>query len=378
MNAYKILAVSGVLALSWLNVSGQSFLTNGLVAHYPLNGNANNVFGTNNGTIVGATLTSNRQGHANSAYRFNGTSSRIEFNAPPIAQVMNWTLSAWIKPAALPQHGIAVNVGMDNGSSGDGFGFGFNNSSTWEALLPATPGGWRSSGQVIGNTNAWYHVVMLRASGNLLFYINGNQSVDAGPITYSVPTDFTIGGQNNNLRYFNGLIDDVRIYNRALSANEVAQLYSYNEICSPHAATATATLVNGFVVGATITDYGCGYTSAPPVSISGGGGSNATATATISGGMVTAINITAAGCCYTNPPRIVIGSPPFVPTLSIRVSKVRVTQRLMVGRNYVLEATTDLVNWTPTGPPFTAQSESTDSEFDVDVTGRYFRVSEVP
>jgi hypothetical protein len=148
--------------------------------------------------------------------------------------------------------------------------------------------------------------------------------------------------------------------------------------CSPHKATATASLVNGFVVGATITDPGCGYTNAPTVLIQGGGGSGATATAVVTGGQVTAINITSAGCCYTNAPRIVIGSPPFVPTVSIRVSKVMVTQTVVLGRNYVLESSTDLVTWTATGPQFTADSEVIETEFDVDVTGRFFRVRQVP
>ena len=68
----------------------------------------------------------------------------------------------------------------------------------------------------------------------------------------------------------------------------------------------------------------------------------------------------------------------FVPTVSIAVSKVKVTQHVGVGRNYVLEASTDLVNWTATGPQFTAASETIVNEFDVDLTGRFFRIRQVP
>jgi hypothetical protein len=136
--------------------------------------------------------------------------------------------------------------------------------------------------------------------------------------------------------------------------------------------------VNGFFVGSTITDSGCGYTNVPVVLIQGGGGIGATATATVSGGIVTAINITDAGFGYTSVPKIVIGSPPFVPTVSIAVSKVKVTQNVVLGRNYVLEASTDLVTWTATGPQFTADSESIVTEFDVDVIGRFFRIRQVP
>jgi hypothetical protein len=148
--------------------------------------------------------------------------------------------------------------------------------------------------------------------------------------------------------------------------------------CSPHKATATAQLDNGFVVGAAITDPGCGYTNAPAVLIQGGGGSGATAIAVVSNGVVVRIIITDAGAGYTSTPKIVIGSPPFVPTLSIAVSAVKVTQHVVLGRNYVLESSTDLVTWTATGPQFTAQAETIVNEFDVDVTGRFFRIRQVP
>ena len=132
------------------------------------------------------------------------------------------------------------------------------------------------------------------------------------------------------------------------------------------------------VVGATMTDLGCGYTNPPAVLIQGGGGSGAIATATITNGVVIGISITSGGCCYTNTPKILIASPPCVPTVDIAVSKVKVTQHVVLGRNYVLESSTNLVSWTAVGPQFTADSESIVSEFDVDVTGRYFRLREVP
>jgi len=158
-------------------------------------------------------------------------------------------------------------------------------------------------------------------------------------------------------------------------------LYGVVEVdfCSPHSAQATAIVINGFVVGANISDFGCGYTNAPFVLIQGGGGSGATATATInSNGYVTAINIIAAGSGYTNVPTILIASPPFVPTLGISISRVKVTQNVVLGLNYLLESSTNLIDWTATGPSFTATNETMVAEFDVDLTGRYFRIRQVP
>jgi hypothetical protein len=149
--------------------------------------------------------------------------------------------------------------------------------------------------------------------------------------------------------------------------------------CTPHHATATAILFNtNFVVGATITDSGCGYTNAPQVSIQGGGGSGATATATIANGIVTAINIINPGSGYTNAPQILIASPPFVPTVAINVSAVKVTQHLMLGINYQLQSSPDLVNWTPVGSVFTATNEYIVSEFEINVTNQYFRILQMP
>ena len=150
--------------------------------------------------------------------------------------------------------------------------------------------------------------------------------------------------------------------------------------CSPHRATAVPILVNGFVVGATITDTGCGYSNAPLVLIQGGGGAGATATATVNNGTVTSVNIVSAGSGYsTNPaPKIVIASPPFEATVGIRFSRVEVTQHVTLGRNYVLESSTNLVSWVATGNSFNAVSESYTNEFVIGETGGFFRLREVP
>jgi hypothetical protein len=148
--------------------------------------------------------------------------------------------------------------------------------------------------------------------------------------------------------------------------------------CVRHKAQATAQLVDGSVAGVTITDAGCGYTNPPVVLIQGGGGNGAAATAVISNGQISAININNAGCCYTNLPTIVIGSPWFRPTVSIGVSRVKVTQHVVLGREYVLESSYDRIIWTPTGPPFTAGSELVENDFDVGSTGGFFRVREAP
>ncbi len=75
-------------------------------------------------------------------------------------------------------------------------------------------------------------------------------------------------------------------------------------------ATATPTVANGFVIAATVTDGGAGYTNAPAVTISGGGGSGATAIATVLNGAVDKVIVQNAGSGYTGVPVVVIAAPP--------------------------------------------------------------------
>lgn len=78
-------------------------------------------------------------------------------------------------------------------------------------------------------------------------------------------------------------------------------------------ATATATLYNGFVVGINMTSGGSGYSFAPAVTISGGGGSGAGAYSTINGGVVTSITVTNAGSGYTSTPAVTVQAPSTTP-----------------------------------------------------------------
>lgn len=149
--------------------------------------------------------------------------------------------------------------------------------------------------------------------------------------------------------------------------SDVELLYALEAFCSPHRAEAIATLSGENVSGATMANLGCG-----------GGGSGATAIASMTAGIVTEVVITSAGSGYTSIPRILIESPPFVPTVSLAVSKVKVTQQVRVNHNYVLDGSQVLVTWTATGLAFTAESESIVSEFDVVEVGQFYRLREVP
>jgi hypothetical protein len=157
-------------------------------------------------------------------------------------------------------------------------------------------------------------------------------------------------------------------------------LFAVSGGCIPHSATATATLDHGFVVSATITDGGCGYTNTPSVLIRGCGGTGATATAVVSNGVVVDIIITDAGSGYTCTPTIFISSPLGLEVVLIKAVKPSFLN-LSLGTNYQTQISTDMRTWTNYGVAFTATNTIMvyPQYFDVDNwNSLFFRVKSVP
>ena len=377
------------LAVLTPETHAQSWITNGLVAYYPFNGNANDESGNGyNGTPTSVTYGADRNGQTNKAAQFDGNFSTIPIHGLSGGNFFPVTLSVWINGLQTygSDYGIITKYSV---SAANGFGVFAHGDfiQSWyfgsQGSVYGGNGGFQGLNTLDGK---WHQIVLTYDLTGGVFYVDG-VAVDSltwtgNPSASTSPMPVIIGEyrspDGSDSRKFLGRLDDVRIYNRALSSSEVAQLYAMESFCSPHQARAIAALSGDGVAAATMTDYGCGYTNAPSVRIIGGGGTGATAIATMENGVVTGLVITSAGSGYTNAPRILIESPPFVPTVSIAVSKVKVTQRVRVNHNYVLEASLDLVSWTAAGPAFTAESESIVNEFDVDTVGRFFRLREVP
>ncbi|HEY4798059.1 MAG TPA: LamG domain-containing protein, partial [Bacteroidia bacterium] len=227
--------------------SGQTAnLDSGLVAYYSLSGNANDLSGNGyNGIVNGATLTSDRFGNANNAYNFDGSSSYILIGDPVPAglQIQNQiALDAWIYATSYPG---SSTLGLIVGSQCDGCGSvgasifldGRTNSDgmtnpAGHIHFQIGNGSWHQA-----NTNSavplnqWVHIVATRkANEDAKIYFNGvlqpSTSVAwTGGISYS-GTMIGMGKQKDiSNRYFNGKIDEIRIYNRAITPTEVLLLY---------------------------------------------------------------------------------------------------------------------------------------------------------
>lgn len=370
-------------------------LTEGLVAHYPLDRNSNDLSGEGNHGVphkVTFSAISNRL-----AATFTGeVDSRIAVsNSPSLHMTNAVTVSLWFNSFG-PLNGpmCMLDKAWKQPTAGD---WSYRAWSAWLsggwATFEGVPDNLPGPGPEIGVTpvldHQWYHLVGVGDGSRGLWqiYTNGvlgherlvtpfSLSTGAFPLIIGAPVAQTDGAQTG----FHGAIDDVRIYKRALSPPEIASLYAMESApqpCIPRAAAGVPIVVNGFVVAANLTDGGCGYSNAPIILIKGEG-TGATATATVRNGVVTSIQIINAGSGYGTNTAIKIASPPFMPWLEIAVSKVTVSLHLVLGRNYVLLSSTDLVSWSQVGPKFTAEDEVLTQEFAVDTYGRYFRVQEVP
>ncbi|MBF0459032.1 MAG: hypothetical protein HQK99_14175 [Nitrospirae bacterium] len=214
-------------------------INEGLIAYYPFNGNANDESGNNhNGVVHGAALTADRFGRANSAYEFNGTSDYIQALSSSSLNPGSgsFTYAFWIK-TRYPQLGYIVGrydqYSSSNVCVNTTWGIQFNNAKTLFAYN-RDPNSSGSCSQQIININALddgnYHfiaVVRDKAAGLIRYYIDGSHVVDQTDYSKSivVNTPLKIGTHGTWNTYYKGAIDDIRIYNRAITEAEVQELY---------------------------------------------------------------------------------------------------------------------------------------------------------
>jgi len=204
---------------------------NGLVGWWPFNGNANDESGNNNNGIVnGATLTADRFGANNNSYLFSSSNSNyITINSNPIQNGPS-SVSGWFYATA-PTGGPIFHIGSDNGTPNNcnGYFLGFGNSANPNGntlMIDASCNGNYNTGWN-ANSNSWYHFTLIRNQNNLTAYINGNVVGTYNPSAINSPSNSIFFGSTylSNSVFFNGKLDDIAIYNRALTQQEITALY---------------------------------------------------------------------------------------------------------------------------------------------------------
>jgi hypothetical protein len=240
MKAHTFGFLAIVSAFFFLVLPARGDITNGLVAHWTFDetqgSTAYDSAGINNGTIYGAQPTSGKLGGALS---FDGTNDYVNVLDDISLRPQYITMSAWVKTpkkyeviftksrysdARYEQYSLCI---WSDGRARSGIK---RNSG-------GAPGvGWQiSAGQTILNGTDWYLVTATWDGSFMKVYLNGqlegvNSSVSSGPIDDYQGGNLKIGlNWSNDPAWFKGAMDDVRIYNRALNADEVQQLYNIPE-----------------------------------------------------------------------------------------------------------------------------------------------------
>jgi hypothetical protein len=245
MKILTILSISLIVVTGSCKKNDSNLTDKSLVAHYPLDGSANDVTDNrNNGTVEGAALTADRFNATGKAYEFDGVNDYIRVpNSPSLNPVNAITVAAWYRTTpyvgagndGLVSKGFTSHVapyyqyqlgvcGSEywNGYSGFGFSLSLNN------VLKGV-----STGSGFYKLNEWYFLVGTYDGAAIKLFVNGVlvTSQEATGTMKDYGMDLYIARLGNKSDYYNtifhlpGKVDDVRIYNRALSDNEILKLY---------------------------------------------------------------------------------------------------------------------------------------------------------
>ena len=194
--------------------------TNGLVGWWPFNGNANDESGNaNNGSVIGANLTSDRFGIANSAYTFNGTSNQINITNSLLMLNADFTVSCWMNSNDI----LKIQQCIFNSINHTGFVVELNNENIPPNKLMYGVGPANAFWDLIYaqgtfnqyQNNVWYHVLFVKASTTYTLYINNSidgSSVVPASANYTQSVGLVIGSIGGS-EFFKGKLDDFGIWN---------------------------------------------------------------------------------------------------------------------------------------------------------------------
>ena len=207
----------------------------GLVAYYPFNGNARDESGNRNDAEVnGATLTTDRHGKPSSAYSFDGKDDYIQTDTFNVL-MDEFTYSIWVRPAV---HQLDQNFGTlisretvpsDNRNL-QWLGLGLKGNYLRFHTAPTSQGvnDWIDTPRRRFTQDQWLHLIVTFDGTTGRIYLDGQliASQPSPQAATSTSYNFRLGADNTGSpECLSGQIDDVRIYNRALSAKEVSAIY---------------------------------------------------------------------------------------------------------------------------------------------------------
>jgi hypothetical protein len=216
-----------------------SDLQKGLVGQWKMGGNAkdSSPYG-NNGTVSGATLTTDRKGQTNKAYGFDGVNNYITVPTQSYFMQTPMSVELWVKLDNLASLKTVDQTFFRKSHSVSPWASWtvYQSSTNDKVFFAVCPSSGSCNYDCYSDsalaTGVWYHIVgTIDGSYNMKIYVNSVLQAHTGNLGMSMfSSDGTVRIGGNATQYpTTGSIDDVRIYNRALSQSEVTSLYdSYN------------------------------------------------------------------------------------------------------------------------------------------------------
>jgi hypothetical protein len=208
----------------------------GLVAYFPFNGNANDESGNgNHGTVHGATLTKDRFGNPGRAYSFDGVDDYIVVQDDDSLEIPDdFSISVWVKPKITTNLRMILN--KHRAWTNDDGTWWFSIESVRNVIFQCTPFNGTPSDTANSMSmpvaDEWSHLAITYDASNDIWKIYINGTLDA---TGTAPFDITNNSRDLFIgveeytpyqNYFYGIIDDIRLYNRALSKAEIKAFYN--------------------------------------------------------------------------------------------------------------------------------------------------------
>jgi len=234
----NIVRVKGSIAVTGIVIDTSNQLNRGLVALYPFSGNTRDASGMlNDGTPIGARLTTDRFGIDAAAFQFNGTSDYIQVPYHKSIDLENMlTVAAWAKSdvpgkdysytAVVLQMGTGSELayGIYYNQNLDVMEFGYRCHWTGDSIID---GGVRTESAL---DTSWHFYAMTFDGDSLRGYVDGEPAGSFKALEGAIDNlPLRIGCESKALnRHWKGKIDDVMIYNRALTGKEIAELKALN------------------------------------------------------------------------------------------------------------------------------------------------------
>lgn len=207
--------------------------TNGIVGWWKFNGSAADSSGNaNDGTVSAATLATGQNGLANSAYYFDGSSYIQSPSGKVYAKfgTTDFSVSYWIKPGTISSTSYVLDIKYA-GTNEAGYNLFIYPSytSAFTVANGSTQTGLTSTATI--SSGQWGHVVGVRSNWGMQLYVNGilDKSQSGFAVRWNTNSYYplTFGAYTSGVSSkYVGSIDDVRIYNRALTTSEVNAIYS--------------------------------------------------------------------------------------------------------------------------------------------------------